>query len=62
MDSKLINTYAYLREHYPELDILHGEPTSYINTLSGVESRKIIFVHKFVSIDIVLLIRSLINF
>uniref|UniRef100_A0A336LTS3 Protein zwilch n=1 Tax=Culicoides sonorensis TaxID=179676 RepID=A0A336LTS3_CULSO len=49
MDSKLINSYAYLREHHPELDLLHSEAPSYIKTLNGNETKKIVFVHKYVN-------------
>ncbi|XP_063705685.1 protein zwilch [Culicoides brevitarsis] len=48
MDSKLINVYVFLREHYQDLDVLHSAPTSYIKTISGNDSKRIVFVHKFV--------------
>lgn len=43
--SKLINTYAYLRENYDKLDFTHDLPPKYINLLSGREDEKIIFAH-----------------
>lgn len=44
--SCLTNVYAYLRDKYPDIDMLFGKSPSFIKTLTGIDNQKIIFIYK----------------
>ncbi|XP_070491657.1 protein zwilch [Chironomus tepperi] len=44
--SNLTNVYAYLRDKFQDVDMLFGKSPSFVKTLTGIDSQKIIFIYK----------------
>ena len=44
--SNLTNVYAYLRDKFQDVDMLFGKSPSFVKTLAGIDSQKIIFIYK----------------